>query len=130
MDDPKHGEAAEPADAARPAVAAGPGAADLDARSAALARRLAEQRQRMPQLRDEPADRTSGMQGVAHGLKIASEFVAGILVGVGIGYLIDQLAGTTPFGLIVFLMIGFAAGVLNVIRGVSGTTPPHGRGPA
>ncbi|MEF2552387.1 AtpZ/AtpI family protein [Aurantimonas sp. A2-1-M11] len=114
----------------RPAVAGGSQDGDWDARSQALAERLAEQRRRMPAMRDEPASRSGGMQGVAQGMKIASEFVAGILVGAGIGYLIDQLAGTTPFGLIVFLMIGFAAGVLNVIRGVSGGTPPHGPDPA
>lgn len=105
--------------------------AALAARRAALARRIAEQRQRLPENR-EPADRSQGMQGVAQGLKIASEFVAGILVGAAIGYLIDTLAGTSPFGLIVFLMIGFAAGVLNVIRGASGSGPaggPPGGGP-
>ena len=129
-DEPKDGAEGGPATTeARPAAVGGTQESDWDARSAALARRIADQRQRMPKERDEPASRSGGMQGVAQGLKIASEFVAGILVGAGIGYLIDQIAGTTPFGLIVFLMIGFAAGVLNVIRGVSGTTPPHGPGP-
>ena len=28
----------------------------------------------------------------------------------------DKVLGTSPFGLIVFLMLGFAAGVLNVLR--------------
>lgn len=99
--------------------------AALTARREALARRIAEQRRRLPENR-EPPDRSQGMQGVAQGLKIASEFVAGILVGAAIGYLIDTLAGTSPFGLIIFLMIGFAAGVLNVIRGASGSGPAGG----
>ncbi|MBB4002931.1 MAG: AtpZ/AtpI family protein [Aurantimonas endophytica] len=99
--------------------------AALAARREALARRIAEQRKRLPENREAP-DRSQGMQGIAQGLKIASEFVAGILVGTAIGYLIDTLAGTSPFGLIIFLMIGFAAGVLNVIRGASAKGPAGG----
>jgi ATP synthase protein I len=54
--------------------------------------------------------------GYAQAVKVASEFVAGIIVGGGIGWLIDRAAGTSPWALIVFLFLGFAAGVLNVLR--------------
>ena len=37
-------------------------------------------------------------------------------VGAGLGWIIDRVAGTSPFGLIVFLLLGFGAGVLNVMR--------------
>lgn len=97
--------------------------AEWAARRDDLSKRLAEQRRRLPENR-EPENRSQGMRGAAQGLKVASEFVAGILVGAAIGYFIDQLAGTSPFGLIVFLLLGFAAGVLNVIRGISGTGSP------
>ena len=83
-----------------------------------LSRRLKERRRRMPDLSGKPGG-SGNMNGMAQGLKIASEFIGGILVGAAIGYGIDRLFGTTPFGLIFFLLIGFAAGVLNVIRGVS-----------
>ena len=56
---------------------------------------------------------------MAAGLKIASEFIAGIVVGALIGYGIDVAFDTRPFGLIVFLLFGFAAGVTNVVRSVS-----------
>jgi ATP synthase protein I len=52
----------------------------------------------------------------ARAVKIGSEFIAGIVVGAGLGWMIDQGLGTRPWGLIVFLLIGFAAGVLNVMR--------------
>jgi ATP synthase protein I len=91
---------------------------ELKRRGDALSARIAESRARQPENR-EPANPTQGMRGAAEGFKIASEFVAGVLVGTAIGYGIDQLFGTTPFGLIVFLLIGFAAGVLNVIRATS-----------
>ncbi|HEY9057829.1 MAG TPA: AtpZ/AtpI family protein [Aurantimonas sp.] len=102
--------------------------AEWSARRDTLAKRLAEQRRRLPENR-EPANRSQGMRGAAQGLKVASEFVAGIIVGAAIGYFIDQLAGTSPFGLIVFLLLGFAAGVLNVIRGISGNSSPGDPGP-
>ena len=38
------------------------------------------------------------------------------MVGTGIGWLIDRWLGVSPWGLIVFLLLGFAAGVLNVMR--------------
>ncbi len=65
---------------------------------------------------DDAPEPSRAVKGMAEGFKIASEFIAGIVVGAVIGYGIDQLFGTTPFGLIVFLLLGFAAGVLNVIR--------------
>lgn len=64
---------------------------------------------------------------MAQGFKIASEFVAGVLVGAAIGYGVDRLFGTLPFGLIFFLLIGFAAGVLNVVRSAGKPTPPAAR---
>lgn len=54
--------------------------------------------------------------GFASALKMSSEFIAGILVGAAIGWLIDQLAGTSPWGMIIFLLLGFCAGILNVLR--------------
>ncbi len=60
-----------------------------------------------------------GLSGMAAGLKIASEFIAGVVVGALIGYGIDLAFDTRPFGLIVFLLFGFAAGVSNVVRSVS-----------
>lgn len=54
--------------------------------------------------------------GFARGFRLASELVAGVLVGAGLGWALDRLIGTSPFGLIVFLLLGFAAGVVNVVR--------------
>ena len=52
-----------------------------------------------------------------------------MLVGAGLGWLIDRLLGISPWGFIVFLLLGFVAGVLNVMRSagvVSGPTPGDG----
>jgi ATP synthase protein I len=52
----------------------------------------------------------------ARGFRMSTELVAGVLVGGGLGWLLDRWLGISPWGLIVFLMLGFAAGVLNVMR--------------
>jgi len=46
--------------------------------------------------------------------------VAALIVGVGIGLLLDRWLGTTPWFLIVFFLLGAAAGILNVYRAASG----------
>jgi len=60
--------------------------------------------------------KAGGTQGYGQALRLSSEFIAGIGVGAGLGWLIDRAAGTSPWGLIVFLLLGFVAGVLNVMR--------------
>lgn len=105
-----------------------PGADDgdhLDRRRKALAEKLD---QAAAETAPAPQRAQGDMSGIGAGLKIGSEFVAGVLVGAGMGYLIDQFAGTTPWGLIVFLMLGFAAGVLNVMRATGRVAEPRPHG--
>lgn len=65
---------------------------------------------------------SNGALGV--GLRAGSDLAAGVLVGCGIGYLLDRQFGTSPLFLIVFMMIGMAAGFWNVYRlGVRGSGP-------
>lgn len=65
------------------------------------------------------ASRQNEISALSRGLRIATEFVAAILVGTGIGYGIDQVAGTGPWGMLAMFGVGFAAGILNVIRVVA-----------
>lgn len=48
--------------------------------------------------------------------------------GAGIGWVADQWLGTAPLGLIVFLLLGFAAGVLNVLRSAGVVEQPGSKG--
>ncbi len=50
------------------------------------------------------------------GLRAGSEFVSSVIVGVGLGWVLDRALGTNPAFLIVFFLLGVAAGVWNVIR--------------
>lgn len=53
---------------------------------------------------------------MAMGFRLSSELIAGVAVGALMGWGFDRLLSTSPFGLIVFVLVGFTAGVLNVIR--------------
>lgn len=53
---------------------------------------------------------------MAAGLRIAVELAAAVAVGTGIGIVLDRWLGTAPWLLIVFFIIGSAAGFLNVYR--------------
>lgn len=65
------------------------------------------------------ADEQENGSMMARGFRIGTEFVAAILVGTGIGFVIDEIAGTRPWALLIMFMIGFAAGILNVTRVVA-----------
>lgn len=72
---------------------------------------------------------SGGAAGFGQALKLSSEFIAGIAVGVGLGWVIDRVAGTSPWGLIVFLLLGFGAGVLNVLRSAGLVAEPGPKQP-
>jgi ATP synthase protein I len=94
--------------------------AALSARLGSLDHRLSEFRDNRKLRTDQPgtesgdtAARTSAM---ALGFRLSSELVAGVVVGAAIGWGVDRWLSTSPFGLIVFLLLGFTAGVVNVVR--------------
>lgn len=68
--------------------------------------------------------------GMSRALRLGSEFIAAIVVGAGAGFLLDQWLGTSPWLMLVLLLIGFAAGVLNVTRSAAAmnkaSPPPPG----
>ncbi|MER8951025.1 AtpZ/AtpI family protein [Mesorhizobium sp. M0185] len=87
---------------------------DLERRRRDLEASLATRRPDRLEGKDDA--KAGSVAGYGQALKLSSEFIAGVVVGAGIGWIIDRLAGTTPWGLIVFLLLGFGAGVLNVMR--------------
>ena len=63
---------------------------------------------------EKPKDKKNS--GAGFGFKISTEIVAALVVGVGIGLIVDNYFGTKPFGLIIFFILGAFAGFLNVYR--------------
>lgn len=50
------------------------------------------------------------------GFRIGTELISGVIIGAGLGYLLDNIFDTQPLLLIIFLFLGAAAGFLNVYR--------------
>ncbi|SEQ13117.1 AtpZ/AtpI family protein [Thalassovita taeanensis] len=48
--------------------------------------------------------------------RMVIELVAGLGIGFGIGYGLDRLLGTIPIFLVLFTMLGLAAGVKTMLR--------------
>lgn len=106
--------------------------AALSARLRRLGEGLGQAQERTVEPTDNAGgDRAATASGYAKGFRLSSELVGGVLVGGGLGWLIDHVLGISPWGFIVFLLLGFAAGVLNVMRS-AGVIPGAklGDGPA
>ena len=97
-----------------------PDEAALSARLGSLDHRLSEIRDSRKIGTDQPGsesgDGAARASAMALGFRLSSELVAGVVVGAGIGWGFDRLLSTSPFGFIVFLLLGFVAGVVNVVR--------------
>jgi ATP synthase protein I len=100
--------------------------ADLAARLDRLSRSIERERGERVETVRPPARSATGY---ALAFRLASEFVAAVLVGAALGWGLDKVAGTSPWGLIGLLLLGFAAGVMNVMR-VAGriSAPQDGAG--
>jgi ATP synthase protein I len=47
---------------------------------------------------------------------VGLSFVIAIMIGAGLGYLLDGWFGTSPWFFLVFFFLGLAAGIVNVFR--------------
>ena len=94
--------------------------AALSARLGSLDHRLSEIRDSRKIRTDQPGagseDGAARSSAMARGFQLSSELIAGVVVGALIGWAIDHWLPTSPWGLIVFVLAGFVAGVVNVVR--------------
>ncbi|MCA8883936.1 MAG: AtpZ/AtpI family protein [Rhodobacteraceae bacterium] len=51
-----------------------------------------------------------------HAWRMVIELVAGLGIGFGIGYGLDAVLGTRPIMMVLFILLGFAAGVQTMMR--------------
>ncbi|ODA67251.1 ATP synthase protein I [Methyloligella halotolerans] len=99
----------------------GPGRDKADQDTDAIRRRLDDLEGKLGEIRarhDPKAEEDRSERGRAMGnaMRLATELVAGVIVGGFIGWGLDQWFGTGPIMMVVFLVLGSAAGILNVIR--------------
>ena len=89
--------------------------ADLSARLKSLDARISQASAHRAE--SEPRARpTSDSSALGQAFRLSAEFVAGVAAGGILGWIVDRLFGTSPWGLIVCLILGFCAGMLNLMR--------------
>jgi ATP synthase protein I len=83
------------------------------------------ERARSARASSRPQSENAEDKGILHvalglGLRFGVEMVVALGMGLGIGWLIDRYLGTKPWGMVVFLVLGAAAGIVNVWRALTG----------
>ena len=79
--------------------------------------------------RTQAATRDSA-KGYSLGMRIGIELVAATLVGGALGYFIDTKLDTKPVFMLAFVVLGFTAGVMDVLRILKGLDHSVGYGRA
>lgn len=90
------------------------------ARREPIDQRLEKLDTRLDELRNRGDPRAAARRdrsALTQGMRIASELIASILVGSIIGWQLDKWLSTTPVLLIIFFLLGTAAGLRAVLRG-------------
>ena len=88
--------------------------ADRDADAARL-RDLEDRLSRLTSRPDAPGP-MAGYDKAHVAWRMVTEIVAGIPLGAGIGYGLDYMFGTLPIMLILFILLGFVAGIKVMMR--------------
>ena len=92
---------------------------DLSARLKRLETQIDRQRPSASERSGGVGRGSSDPSALGRAFRMSTEFVAGVIAGGGLGWLFDRWFGTSPWGLIVLFVLGFGAGIYNVMR-VSG----------
>ena len=83
-----------------------------------LAARIARAKsaQEQAEKKSRQHDSAAGVSAGAMALRYGAEFGASVFVGIMIGLGIDHFFGTAPWGILIMMTFGLAAGVMGVIR--------------
>jgi|BEDMetMinimDraft_2_1075160.scaffolds.fasta_scaffold02524_3 ATP synthase protein I len=102
-----------------------------DQDEASFERRLAAARERhgleKRAAADGPGEERLPVNPLALMFRVGVELVSALVVGVAIGFALDRWLGTRPWFLALFVVLGGAAGVLNVWRLVAPRPERAGR---
>ena len=90
--------------------------ARFEKRISELGDRLGKVRSQRESGQRADADAKMRGRGMAYGMRMAAELVASVVVGGAIGWGLDWVLGSRPWLFLLFFLLGFAAGVLNVVR--------------
>jgi len=90
--------------------------ATLSARLKSLDARLDQataHRRETSEPRIRPASNSTAL---GQAFRLSAEFISGVVAGGIVGWIVDALFGTAPWGLVVCVLLGFCAGMLNLMR--------------
>ena len=62
------------------------------------------------------SDNAANSDALGKAMRISTELIGGVVVGCGLGWLIDRAFGTWPAFFIMFFLLGSAAGMMSVVR--------------
>jgi ATP synthase protein I len=97
--------------------------ADLSARLKSLDARLDKATADRRETTESRTRSTANSSALGQAFRLSAEFVSGVIAGGIVGWIVDRLAGTSPCGLIVCLILGFGAGMLNLMRAAGVVKP-------
>jgi ATP synthase protein I len=90
--------------------------ARFEKRISELGDRLGQVRSQRESEQRADADAEMRGRGMAYGMRMAMDLVSAVFVGGIIGWGLDWVLGSRPWLLLLFFVLGFAAGILNVMR--------------
>ena len=91
-----------------------------DVTKPSLADRITELEGRKSKLQERTAKAHMPAEGLALAGRVATELVAGIVVGGALGWALDEFFGTSPLWLVVLFFLGAIGGMMNVWRLATG----------
>ena len=59
-----------------------------------------------------------GIERAVNGSTLGLTFAFSVLVGFAIGYGLDRLFHTSPFLMLIFILLGLASGIINIVRAI------------
>lgn len=81
-------------------------------------RRLGERTGVRPSSLPDGAD----FRGARNGYRLGADFVSTLLTALALGWLVDEVFGFAPWGLLVLTFAGFVLGVFNLWRAVNASS--------
>jgi len=97
----------------------------LERRSGELGRKLDEARQSGAGRRSSTGNGKGRGEAMGQAMRLSTELVGGVIVGGGMGWLLDSWLGTKPWLFLLFFLLGTASGMRHIIRvAMQQKTPP------
>ena len=79
------------------------------------------------QRKPKSASDGSAERSMGEGYRLLGEVIGGVLGGLGLGWVVDHFAHTTPFGMVIGLLLGTAASAYAAVKSAGRDGPAAAR---